>query len=148
MTTFGSVCSGIEAASVASKKCTKCKSNKTVGDYHKSSKSSDGLASWCKSCVNSIRRENRKRTYTAENKRRWAIKTRYGITTDQVESMFSEQKGACALCGLPLKKFHIDHNHNNGIVRGLLCHRCNIRLGGWDDLVWREKAARYLGIAT
>lgn len=37
MTTFGSVCSGIEAASVASKKCTKCKSNKTVGDYHKSS---------------------------------------------------------------------------------------------------------------
>ena len=53
---------------------------------------------------------------------------------------------ACAICVLPLTKHHIDHCHTTGKVRGLLCHRCNTRLGGLDDKQWRDAALRYLGL--
>lgn len=129
------------------KQCTKCGETKLLPDaFHLSSKSSDGHASWCKACVNSIRRENRKRTYTTENKQKWAIKTRYGLTPSDVQAMLEKQGGACAICVLPLTKHHIDHCHTTGKVRGLLCHRCNTRLGGLDDKQWRDAALRYLGL--
>jgi len=60
--------------------------------------------------------------------------------------MHAQQGGGCALCPAPLGKPHVDHDHNTGVVRGLLCHRCNIRLGGWDDLAWRQRALQYMGI--
>ena len=129
------------------KQCTKCGETKLLPDaFHLSSKSSDGHASWCKACVNSIRRENRKRTYTTENKRKWALKSRYNLTPAQYQSMLTKQGGKCALCSAEPKTFHVDHCHNTGKVRGLLCHKCNIRLGGWDDLQWREAAIAYLGL--
>lgn len=87
-----------------------------------------------------------KRTYTAENKRKWALKTRYGLTPEQVEAMSIAQGGQCAVCKKPIEKFHIDHNHNTGAVRGLLCHRCNVRIGGWDDEAWLSSALRYMGV--
>ena len=143
---FGSVCSGIEAASVAAKNCTKCSTHKPLAEFHKSSSAADGKASWCKSCVNRIKRESRKRTYAPENKRKWAIKTRYGLTPEQVDAMYAAQNGQCAVCKKAIEKFHIDHNHNTGAVRGLLCHRCNVRIGGWDDGEWLSSALRYMGI--
>ncbi len=90
--------------------------------------------------------EVRKRTYTTENKQKWAIKTRYGLTPSDVQAMLEKQGGACAICVLPLTKHHIDHCHTTGKVRGLLCHRCNTRLGGLDDKQWRDAAFRYLGL--
>ena len=144
--TYGSVCSGIEAASVDGKPCTKCGTHKHLDDFHRSSSASDGKASWCKKCVNSIRRDNRKKTYTPENKRKWQIKTRYGMTVAEVDAMHAAQSGSCAVCKKPISKFHIDHDHNAGKVRGLLCHRCNVMIGGWDDKEWLEAAMRYMGV--
>ena len=92
-------------------------------------------------------RDNRKRTYTPENKRKWQIKTRYGMTVAQVDAMHEAQSGSCAVCKNPLRKFHIDHDHSTGKVRGLLCHRCNVMIGGWDDKEWLEAAMRYMGVA-
>lgn len=80
------------------------------------------------------------------NKQKWAIKTRYGLTPSDVQAMLEKQGGACAICVLPLTKHHIDHCHTTGKVRGLLCHRCNTRLGGLDDKQWRDAAFRYLGL--
>ncbi len=142
---FGSVCSGIEAASV--KVCPKCQVSKpTLDGFHLSKKSSDGRASWCKVCTNSIKRQSRNRCYSQENKRKWALKSRYGLTADQYAELLLKQGGACAVCRSVVEKFHVDHCHNTGQVRGLLCHKCNIRLGGWDDLPWRSSAMAYLGI--
>lgn len=128
------------------KTCTHCKTGKPLSEFHRQSAAKDGHASWCKTCANGIYRERRKRSYKPEDKRRWQLKTRYNLTTDQVEEMLKRQGGVCALCPAELKKFHIDHCHNSSRVRGLLCHRCNIRLGGWDDIAWREKAIQYLGL--
>ena len=133
---------------VKEKPCSKCQQIKPLDDFHRSSKSSTGRASWCKKCANAITREARKRTYMPENKRKWQLKTRYDLTPEAVDKMLTSQGGVCALCNQKLSKPHIDHCHNSGRVRGLLCHKCDIRLGGWGAVEWRNKALVYLGIKS
>ena len=131
------------------KPCSNCRTEKQRSEFHKSAKAADGRASWCKACANSVARAARKRNYRKTDKRKWQLKTRYGLTPEAVTEMKVAQNNKCVLCPTELNdKFHIDHCHNTGAVRGLLCPRCNVRLGGWDDLVWRKAAMAYLGIAA
>lgn len=55
---------------------------------------------------------------------------RYGVTEEQFWAMYNDQQGCCAGC---LKEFirtpDIDHNHDTGKVRGLLCNNCNRGIG-------------------
>lgn len=60
-----------------------------------------------------------------------------------------KQKGRCAICGISAsklsKKLTIDHCHNTGILRGLLCMSCNTGLGFFcDDVSLLQKAQAYL----
>lgn len=132
--------------SITEKACSKCKIAKPLDEFHASNKSSDGKASWCKQCTNKCSRVYQKRNYSSDNKRKWQLKTRYGLTPECIEKMLEEQGGVCAICLLPPKRQCVDHSHETGLVRGLLCHRCNILIGGWDDPVWRESAMKYLGL--
>lgn len=138
--TFGSVCSGIE------KTCGRCNTSKPLDEFHRQPSGAHGRHSWCKDCANAFYRSRRPKTYAPEAKRRWQLMTRYRLTPEQVEAMRQAQGCACAICRVPLGKFHIDHDHNTKAVRGLLCHGCNVKLGGWDDLTWRDAALAYLGI--
>lgn len=71
----------------------------------------------------------------------------YNLSPEQFNKMYTTQKGCCAICVQPLEqKYCVDHDHLTGIVRGLLCYRCNIRLAGIDDVLWLEKAFDYLKI--
>ena len=128
------------------KKCGKCGQEKPLDQFHLQPSGKHGRHSYCKPCENRRRRESAPRTYSEENKRKWQIKSRYGLTPDDVEVMKASQDDNCAICQSALVRFHIDHCHNTGAVRGLVCHKCNIRLGGWDDLEWRDKAIKYLGL--
>ncbi len=62
--------------------------------------------------------------------------------------MFVEQGGGCAICGglnNDGRGLHVDHNHNGGEVRGLLCYKCNLLLGLCnEDLTLLQKAVIYL----
>lgn len=63
--------------------------------------------------------------------------------------MFTEQKGCCAICGKHQSEFNralgLDHCHKTEIMRGLLCTKCNLGIGYFDDNVERLlKAAIYL----
>lgn len=93
----------------------------------------------------------------APAKRRWAVKhgraywraylpKRYGITTEDVDRMLAEQGGACAICVRPFDDTpRIDHDHDTGAVRGLLCHNCNAALGLMrDEPDNLRRAAAYL----
>ena len=59
----------------------------------------------------------------------------FNITEDERDQIFKFQNGACALCGNTVTKkgeplkLAIDHDHKDGLVRGLLCFRCNTMLG-------------------
>ncbi len=64
------------------------------------------------------------------------LKRKYGITIEQYDALLSEQGGACAICGRkprPDISLHLDHDHQTGQVRGILCFRCNNALGDFDD---------------
>lgn len=76
------------------------------------------------------------------------LKYKYGIDLDQYNKMLSAQGGACAIClGQPMggKRLYVDHCHDTKVVRGLLCHFCNVTLGTAKDTPETlESAAAYL----
>jgi hypothetical protein len=74
---------------------------------------------------------------------------RYGISPDEYNRLFESQNGRCAICGKPqseLKKaLHVDHNHDSGEIRGLLCFTCNAGIGFFhDDIEVLRAAVLYL----
>jgi len=73
---------------------------------------------------------------------------RRGATQDIYNAMYEAQKGCCALCNEPEEKFAwlcIDHDHETGKIRGLLCPNCNRGLGLLkDNASLLQKAAEYI----
>lgn len=72
----------------------------------------------------------------------------YGLTPEQFDEMVEEQAGTCAICGQEPsdgKAFNVDHDHETGLVRALLCGNCNRGLGSFaDDPERLRSAAAYL----
>jgi len=71
----------------------------------------------------------------------------FGLTLAQFEEMQIAQNGQCAICQKPPKgrDLDVDHDHNTGAIRGLLCRNCNLMLGKINDRVEvLEKAIQYL----
>ena len=68
-----------------------------------------------------------------DTKLRWS----YGITVRQYEAMLTRQGQACAICKkVPEgKRLGVDHDHDTGAIRGLLCMRCNLDLGYYEKLM-------------
>ena len=117
------------------KTCTKCKEAKPLSAY--STRKDSGvvrLRGECKTCVAT---------------RLWHshLKRKYGLTLAQFNAVLAKQEGRCALCrttkwGDDRKSNpHVDHNHATGVVRGLLCHRCNVAIAFFDDDIDKLRAA-------
>lgn len=74
----------------------------------------------------------------------------YGISSKYFNALLKKQYYKCAICGTNNpgghnNRFHVDHCHTTGKVRGLLCHHCNTALGKFkDDIFILEKAIEYL----
>jgi hypothetical protein len=83
--------------------------------------------------------------YTPEQKARKAATSRvrhlqrkFGITLEQWQEMHDRQGGVCAICRIPGRvgrhgKLQVDHCHETGRIRGLLCGPCNVALGIFGD---------------
>ncbi len=57
---------------------------------------------------------------------------KYGLKPGEYQDLNLKQNGLCGICKLAPKanrKLHVDHDHTTGLVRGLLCPRCNVVLG-------------------
>lgn len=77
------------------------------------------------------------------------LRRNYGITLDEYNSMYAKQNGLCAICLKPDevegRRLAVDHDHETGQVRALLCGNCNRGLGNFkDDANMLIKATRYL----
>lgn len=73
------------------------------------------------------------------------IKSKFIITMDQYHQLFKNQNNKCAICGDILKKAHIDHDHNTGEIRGILCSHCNVGLGYFkENKLILESAINYI----
>lgn len=74
--------------------------------------------------------------------------SKYGLRADDYDRMLIAQRGGCAICKKiqPYGVLVIDHDHETGIVRGLLCVGCNAGLGLLGDTLEQlQEAVRYLG---
>lgn len=60
-------------------------------------------------------------------------KKRYGLSAEDYDRMVDAQGGCCAICKAPTTPLQVDHNHITGKVRRLLCRRCNLGLGYFQD---------------
>ena len=84
----------------------------------------------------------------AASSRRSHLKRTFGMTPEEYERRLAQQGGGCAVCGRAPKagkSLHIDHDHETGYVRGLLCFKCNAALGQLgDDLGRIERALTYV----
>ena len=126
--------------------CKDCKIEKPVNDFAKRSSSKDGLQTYCKPCQN-------QRVYKVpsfkSNVRKGQLKSKYGIRPEDYDFLFAIQKGRCAICKMAeegTREFLcVDHSHDTGKVRGLLCHKCNLGLGKFQDNVeYLSNAIEYL----
>jgi hypothetical protein len=68
----------------------------------------------------------------AMKRRNRITRAAFKLTREQYDAMLWFQCGRCAICEIPAN-LSIDHDHQTGIVRELLCHRCNLTVG------WLEK---------
>ena len=133
-------------ADVITKVCKQCGDRKSLESFNKG-KSTFGTHTWCRECCNIRSKEH----YESQ----WSryILRRFGVDAEWYAEQYIKQHGVCAICGERetatrngvVKKLAIDHDHNSGEVRGLLCQRCNMAIGllRENEKVW-ESARKYL----
>lgn len=91
---------------------------------------------------------NKARVLAAAVSQKW--KYRYRLAPEDYFGLLDSQGGVCACCGSKApggkgRLFHVDHDHDSGRVRGLLCHGCNVGIGHFgDDPTRLERAIAYL----
>lgn len=116
------------------KKCGKCKKEKDFSEFYKNKSTKSGFTSSCKICHS---KSNKKTHYY----------TTYGITIEEYNTMLKNQDNKCKICNSlkGARNLHIDHCHETGKVRGLLCANCNTGIGNLkDNIELLEKAINYL----
>jgi hypothetical protein len=137
--------------------CTKCGEAKEPTAFHLAG--SGRRRPDCKSCrLNQTRGQalswwqaNKERAHAI--KRKHVLKTQYGMTPAEHDLLLASQGGVCAICGASestvrngkVQRLTVDHDHQTGVVRGLLCNRCNRALGLFgDDPIVMRRALSYV----
>ena len=111
------------------KTCTKCSVSQELTHYYTNPACKDGHEHQCKSC----RLEQRRKRYNPEAERERNYQKKYGISTEVYDHMYELQQGKCAICSTHWEQLHVDHDHETGKVRELLCISCNVLLGHAKD---------------
>ena len=116
------------------KVCTGCRQAKDSNEFYRNKNSKDGLTHTCAECGKAAaHRWKKANPISTRSKRGKHIKSRYGITLHDYDTMLVAQRGCCALCEQRMDRPNVDHCHTTGEVRGLLCHLCNRGLGLFKD---------------
>ena len=145
--------------------CKKCNEIKSYTDFYVVRRNKDGSNCYsprCKSCLkvdglsyyhsltNDKKTERRKKTEEKLGKdyfKNYKLKNNYGISLKEFNEMYEKQKGNCFICEQKIsgREVKVDHNHETGKVRKLLCHNCNSALGLLkDNPTLFQRCAEYL----
>jgi hypothetical protein len=120
------------------KRCPDCGETKALEEFPRNKNSKDGRHTYCKPCHNARGRETIERLHG--NSRHYHLKRRYGIGADEFDELVRQQGGVCPICGRADPE-HVDHDHETGDVRGILCFNCNGGLGQFRDSIDSLRAA-------
>lgn len=136
------------------KNCSKCKQDKILEEFHKDVTHSDGLTSNCKVCrlkYNRYRYSKNPKYFIEQTKawvsrnrldrllywRNYSLKRNYGISVEDYDKLLKFQKFRCLICNRHQKQLNrrlsVDHCHKTGVVRGILCNKCN-EVIGWLEI--------------
>lgn len=152
------------------KKCTQCKKDKLLIEYHKDKSRKGGHSNRCKDCRCRYPKIIQKKcaacgdiffTQGSAKARKYCgticqkVHIKYGIDEYRLEDMLISSDYKCHICGNEEKNMNtktgklyslsIDHCHNTNIVRGLLCQSCNVGIGMFkDNIESLQKAIIYL----
>lgn len=151
--------------------CVTCHNVKSVEEFHKQPDRWTGRKPRCKACRKELEKYNPAyhTTYAAmhkaqiakknkawwENKKsqgdysefisRTNYKKRYGLFVEDVEARKKQQDGKCAICREKKDRLCVDHHHESGVFRGLLCVPCNAGIGNFQDSIeYLTHAIEYL----
>lgn len=143
--------------STESKVCNKCGERQSFEMFSKDPKLPDGRHSTCRSCRTKSRNQWRLNNKDRHDykQRSCAYRKKFNITVEDYDSLLETQGGVCAICGrIPednvrfgkVERLSVDHDHDTGNIRGLLCHNCNSAIGFLGDSAENiYKAFLYLG---
>lgn len=148
------------------KDCPRCEERKPLDEFNKSGRS--GWQTYCRECNREYQRERneenreeinrRAREHYRENREEYrdrALRSKYGITSEDYQRMHDEQGGVCAICRREetaahangkVRRLAVDHDHETGEVRGLLCFACNVRVGYFENGGWMKALHDYLEV--
>ncbi|MGH2702251.1 MAG: endonuclease VII domain-containing protein [Actinomycetota bacterium] len=116
--------------SIVSLVCSDCRERKPASQFPRNKRSSSGYHCYCKSCHNSRNRRFVKSRYG--DSRHYHLRGRYGLGSEEVQALIRTQNGLCAVC-LERGATQVDHCHETGSVRGVLCLLCNAAMGAFHD---------------
>ena len=133
------------------KVCSECGVKKPLADFYIYQRARGGVTVFgrCKPCHLEYGRVYRQDNSDVNRNSRMLRK--YGIGVEEYDALLVGQGGVCLICGCQPKNepygcLQVDHDHDTGAVRGLLCRSCNTALNLLDDPVKRERALAYLGL--
>ena len=147
--------------------CSDCGLFKPVDSFHQAKLARTGRVSTCKACLKNYRKaryledlangkEEELKTRSWHRVREGNLIRLFGMTQDDYDKLLKSQNGLCAICGIAShpeagkgrgspRCFPVDHDHQTGKVRAILCHECNKGLGGFkEDPKLMTKAIQYL----
>ena len=136
-----------DAVAPTHKTCTKCGREKPVDHFPSRKHGRFHRSAWCKHCHRDHNRDVHAKGYRAA----WNRLKRLGLTPEAYQLMVTAQNNLCAICGKPENRIHhrtkkladlcVDHDHETGLIRGLLCRDCNVGIGNLGDDPARLRAA-------
>ena len=159
------------------KVCTKCKSEQQVDKFHKHPRGKYGVRSVCKSCtqnhskilrerykkedsevyktilINARKKAKKRRLLKPDYQKSYILQKKYDLSLDAFNLMRQEQDYKCKICLKHEKEerdgtLRVDHCHKTGVIRGLLCDRCNRGLGYFmEDTTILQQALSYVEVS-
>lgn len=139
---------------MAKKNCKKCnllKSEKDDFYFHSTKQKYENVCKECQRAQSTANYHRNTERYSAYNSAKYsgnkaayrdrALRRKFSITLEQYNQMWEAQNGLCAICGEGesvgrngvRNQLAVDHNHETGMVRSLLCSNCNQGLGRFKD---------------
>lgn len=133
------------------KVCIRCNIEKAENQFPKKGirAGKQRFRSECSDCFNEYQKKIPKRErYGYDRTKHWNLGAKFGITLETYNIMLESQSGVCAICGDTNsngRALAVDHDHETGQIRQLLCGNCNSAIGLLkDDPELVMKAALYL----
>jgi Recombination endonuclease VII len=131
------------------KHCSRCMIYKLFSEFIQSqgNRKRGNVTAYCKKCTQAYVHD----TYNPMKRRAERLKTRFNLMPEEYDAMLAQQGGVCAICKQPetgmdntgkkVRALAVDHDHETGAIRQLLCGSCNYLLGYVKDNAERLQAA-------